>query len=366
MRDFEEYITALPKPLPNEEQERLFSLLYETKDEAIRNKLIEHNLRLCVTVAFSFYEHTKDFVSVEELFSECCKHLVRAIELYNPNMQAGSSFSNYAITHMEKKLIREVNEDKLRRLYLLNSVLTMSDEDVDLFDIVGSENLDKIVSDLERKELFEDIINYIDQKVPEKWREGFKMYLGINTEKKLSNTEIASKVGITRQWAETKFKKLTEELKTYLLNKAPSLAWRDVKKDKDEFNEKLFNEYYGINGEKIHTGVQIDQKYGYAGIKGKVVSAANKFVESGKYTQEQIDEIKQSRKGKVKQKHLDSYEYWYNSYYGLNGYEKKSAARLAFEFDYTISGIMSGIKNFKDYLANQEALMDIDESGFAK
>ena len=56
MTDYGKFIQSLPSALPSEEQERLLLEYYETKNESIRNKLIEHNLRLCAKEAADFYD----------------------------------------------------------------------------------------------------------------------------------------------------------------------------------------------------------------------------------------------------------------------------------------------------------------------
>ena len=112
----------------------------------------------------------------------------------------------------------------------------------------------------------------------------------------------------------------------------------------------LFNGYFGVNGEKLHTVKQIKQQFGVSDSAHKAKSIATKLVESGEYTQDEIEEIINSRREKSKQNYLELYSNWYNSYYGLNGYSRKSVSMLAYEFDYSISGIMAGIKRYKNYL----------------
>ena len=71
---------ALPPPLKKDEEEELVDKL-NTGEEAIRNTLIERNLRLVVYISRKF-ENTG--IDVEDLISIGTIGLIKAVNTFNP------------------------------------------------------------------------------------------------------------------------------------------------------------------------------------------------------------------------------------------------------------------------------------------
>jgi DNA-directed RNA polymerase specialized sigma subunit len=69
--DFYNYKNSLPKPLDAKEQEILLYTYSKTKDENIREKIIEHNLRLCANFALEYATKYNQIKEVEDINSEC-------------------------------------------------------------------------------------------------------------------------------------------------------------------------------------------------------------------------------------------------------------------------------------------------------
>lgn len=80
--------------------------------DALRNKIINHNLKLVVTVASKYQNHGLEF---EELFQEGILGFVRAIEKYNPDHDV--KISSYAVWWIRQKITRTLsNKARLIRL----------------------------------------------------------------------------------------------------------------------------------------------------------------------------------------------------------------------------------------------------------
>ena len=73
------YICSLPSPLSEKEESEII-LRAENGDEAARNTLVEHNLRLVVYIAKRF-DNTG--IDIEELISVGTLGLIKAVKNYN-------------------------------------------------------------------------------------------------------------------------------------------------------------------------------------------------------------------------------------------------------------------------------------------
>ena len=111
------------KPLPEEEQIKLFEELKKNDDPIIREKLILHNLRLVQWVALKYYKPGKN--ELNDLFQQGVLGLMEAIEQYDPEK---GTFANYAIWWIKNYSIKGLDAERLIRIpiYLkekVNSVI---------------------------------------------------------------------------------------------------------------------------------------------------------------------------------------------------------------------------------------------------
>lgn len=90
------YKMKYPKPLPKEEQKKLFEEYSKTKDKEIKNKLIEHNM------AFVFYLSAKYVcitgIEQEDVESYGFLGLIKAIDNYDSEKGEFSTIASYHIT----------------------------------------------------------------------------------------------------------------------------------------------------------------------------------------------------------------------------------------------------------------------------
>ena len=90
---------AFPQPLPENEERECIKKMAEG-DEAARNKLIEHNLRLVAHIVKKF-ENTKE--DNEDLISIGTIGLIKAIESYS--LGKGTKLATYAARCIENEIL---------------------------------------------------------------------------------------------------------------------------------------------------------------------------------------------------------------------------------------------------------------------
>lgn len=93
-------------PLLTAEEEKEICALVAKGNEAARNKLIESNLRLVVSVAKKYISRTK--IPFLDLVQEGNIGLIRATEKFNPEL--GYKFSTYAVWWIKQSISRAVVE----------------------------------------------------------------------------------------------------------------------------------------------------------------------------------------------------------------------------------------------------------------
>ena len=103
--DYASYIKKLPKAFDESTQNALLTKYAETKDENVRQLLIEHNLRLVASIAGKYINHSR--IEIEDLMQEGTLELMRVVDSYDPSL--GFSFSTYAINCIQGKIISTLN-----------------------------------------------------------------------------------------------------------------------------------------------------------------------------------------------------------------------------------------------------------------
>ena len=99
---------VLPPPLRQEEEQQLLQRLGQG-DEAAKQKLIEHNLRLVVYIARRF-ENTG--INLEDLISIGTIGLIKGISTFKP--EKGARLATYAARCVENAILSQRNNRRLR------------------------------------------------------------------------------------------------------------------------------------------------------------------------------------------------------------------------------------------------------------
>lgn len=421
---FEQLIKSFPEALPEEEQKALLIEYYETGSENARQKLLEHNLRLCLSTAEILHKKFNKKFSVDELFSMCYEELYRALDRYNPYNEAGATFRTFASECLKLKLLRPLSNKVADELMYVDSVQISDndDEEKDLLLNHYDESESNIPDDIGSKMFIQDIINYIDTL---KHGEILKMRLGLGYSHEHTQAEISEKVHISKQAISGKItdglkkvqnyirikyalslpkyalnpsekpkfnndeernrylfesyyalngktekspQQLSDEvylnpstIKTLILSYKSSLIPEEL--DSLSYNQTIsrsrtrkyidiFNDYYGQNGATQLSVAEIQQKYGLSSKTNSIPisNICKKLIEEGIYSEEDIAQIRNSKK-EPKSTSLDKHAELYFAYYGLNGYSRKSKVELFHDYNLTVNTINNYIQMYKNHLS---------------
>ena len=199
---------ALPQPLSKEE-ERETLIAFENGDEAARNKLIEHNLRLVVYIA-KRYETNPIFM--EDLISIGSIGLIKAVNTFKRDKNiklvtyASRCIENEILMFLRKKNRRKAEvsfDEPLNVDYDGNELL--------LSDIIGTDD-DLVTKEFEKNENRRELLKAMST-LKERERLTLQMRYGIDHEE-LTQKDIADRLGISQSYISRLEKRILAKLKT--------------------------------------------------------------------------------------------------------------------------------------------------------
>ena len=199
---------ALPQPLSKEE-ERETLIAFENGDEAARNKLIEHNLRLVVYIA-KRYETNPIFM--EDLISIGSIGLIKAVNTFKRDKNiklvtyASRCIENEILMFLRKKNRRKAEvsfDEPLNVDYDGNELL--------LSDIIGTDD-DLVTKEFEKNENRRELLKAMST-LKERERLILQMRYGIDHEE-LTQKDIADRLGISQSYISRLEKRILAILKT--------------------------------------------------------------------------------------------------------------------------------------------------------
>lgn len=179
----------------------------------------------------------------------------------------------------------------------------------------------------------------------------FESYYGLNGKEPKSIKQLQHEVGLKSTQIKIIAYKFKERMSDSKQDEPIRQRVDSVNSSKNIY-EEIFNVYYGINGYKIQERHEICSKYGISNntLSDILSRFATELIDNDQFSQEQLEQIKQSRVSRKKQQTLDKYAQAYFSYYAENGYTQKSRVQLANEFHVTLSAIDIWLKEYKKYL----------------
>lgn len=198
---------TLPLPLSKEEEEDVFSRLCKN-DEAARNILITHNLRLVVYIAKKF-ESTG--VGVEDLISIGTIGLIKAVKTFSP--QKNIKLATYASRCIENEILmhlRKINSQKNEVSIDEPLRIDWDGNELLLSDVLGTEN-DLVNKGIEDRSELELIVRYIDQ-LEDRERSIMKMRFGMLDGVEHTQKEVADEIGISQSYISRLEKKIIKRL----------------------------------------------------------------------------------------------------------------------------------------------------------
>ena len=186
---------VLPPPLKGaEEQEALEAL--EQGDEAAKQRLVEHNLRLVVYIARRF-ENTG--VNLEDLISIGTIGLIKAIGTYKLDKKI--KLATYASRCIENEILMHIRKISGQRAEVsLDEPINMDCDGNELLlsDILGTDE-DMILRPLE-DDVDICVLRQALKELPEREREIVLMRFGLEGRKELTQKEVAQKMGISQSY----------------------------------------------------------------------------------------------------------------------------------------------------------------------
>lgn len=203
---------ALPQPL-SKEDELAALIALENGDEAARNLLIEHNLRLVVYIA-KRYESNPIFM--EDLISIGSIGLIKAVNTFKRDKNirlvtyASRCIENEILMFLRKKSRRKAEvsfDEPLNVDYDGNELL--------LSDIMGTDD-DVVTKEFERKENKRELMKAM-KTLKERERLILQMRYGIEHEE-LTQKDIAQRLGISQSYISRLEKRIIAKLKVQMKN----------------------------------------------------------------------------------------------------------------------------------------------------
>ena len=194
---------ALPPPYTDEEEEIELKLL-ASGDDKVKDRLVEHNLRLVVYVARRF-ENTG--VDLDDLISVGTIGLIKAVNSFNADKNiklatyASRCIENEILMHLRKtvKIKAEVSFDEPINSDYEGNELLLSDVMGTDGDVVYKKIEGGVESDLLLKAL---------KKLNDREREIIEMRYGLRGDDELTQREVADKLGISQSYISRLEKKI--------------------------------------------------------------------------------------------------------------------------------------------------------------
>lgn len=421
----------LPKKLDDDEQIKLFEEYAKNHSAQIKDKLLEHNLRLCSNFAITYCTNNDLMEMVDDVYSESVIYLSKAIDYYDVNKGfAFSTFANRAFYNHMKSWHNKMQRDALANRFDTNLFTTEYEEkeyeEDGLFSLLRDSNESTIAEDYADSQIIAELLAFIDDIDDETTKTIVKMYTGIGFEKKMSKLSISKELNMSIYNVDTIIKHFQNDCRKFLIknhpdsygymskdlakNKRKTFASLDernqyivdaylgnnteqknlieisaevglshrtlyatIKKFIDKYNtsdqsnvrlkgkrkypievsRQIFDKYYGLNGEEI---LPMDKILSQLKINSENIARHYlsdyklELIEQGVYTAEQLEQMTKERRVILRNARLKQYEYEYNSYYGLNGYEKKTPAQLGAEANCSFNTIYMHIEVYKKHL----------------
>ena len=202
----------LPAPLKgNEEQAALEAL--EQGDEAAKQLLSEHNLRLVVFIARRF-ENTG--VNLEDLISIGTIGLIKAVGTYRRDKNI--KLATYSSRCIENEILMHIRKISGQKAEIsLDEPINMDYDGNELLlsDILGTD--EDVVSSALEDDVDLCLLRQALRELPTREREIVLMRYGLEGRKELTQKEVAQKMGISQSYISRLEKRIMQRLKKEIL-----------------------------------------------------------------------------------------------------------------------------------------------------
>jgi RNA polymerase sporulation-specific sigma factor len=203
---------VLPPPLKGQQEQDMLEAL-ERGEEAAKQKLIEHNLRLVVYIARRF-ENTG--INLEDLISIGTIGLIKAIGTYRLDKKI--KLATYASRCIENEILMHIRKIAGQKAEVsLDEPINMDHDGNELLlsDILGTE--EDVVSGRMEDAVDIQVLRQALRELPEREREIVLMRYGLVGRKELTQKEVAQKMGISQSYISRLEKRIMLKLRKEIL-----------------------------------------------------------------------------------------------------------------------------------------------------
>lgn len=196
---------TLPEPLTAEEE----NLLLNQKDEAAKEKLIVHNLRLVVYIARKFDTAP---TGIEDLISIGTIGLIKAVNTFCPDKNI--KLATYASRCIENEILMHLRKISSRRSEISIDEPLNTDWDGNellLSDVLGSEP-DEVGRGIEQEDERHQLNNFVCA-LPPRERQIMEMRFGMNGYPEYTQKQVADTLGISQSYISRLEKRIIVKLK---------------------------------------------------------------------------------------------------------------------------------------------------------
>ena len=202
----------LPPPLKGQEEADTLEQL-EQGDEAAKQRLIEHNLRLVVYIARRF-ENTG--VNLEDLISIGTIGLIKGIGTYRRDKNI--KLATYASRCIENEILMHIRKIACQKAEIsLDEPINMDYDGNELLlsDILGTD--ENIVTGRLEDAVDLHILRQALKELPQREREIIQMRYGLDGYRELTQKEVAQKLRISQSYISRLEKRIMQRLKQEML-----------------------------------------------------------------------------------------------------------------------------------------------------
>ena len=203
---------VLPPPLKGAEELSALEAM-ERGDEAAKQRLVEHNLRLVVYIARRF-ENTG--TGLEDLISIGTIGLIKAISTYR--LDRNIKLATYASRCIENEILMHIRKISCQKTEIsLDEPINMDYDGNELLlsDVLGTDD-DTVTGKLE-DDVDLMVLRQSLRELPEREREIICMRYGLEGRKELTQKEVAQKMGISQSYISRLEKRIMLRLKKELI-----------------------------------------------------------------------------------------------------------------------------------------------------
>ena len=201
--------TAFPKPLTREEETALIERMAQGEGEA-REKLIEHNLRLCAHIA---RKYTVPGCDTDDLISIGTVGLIKGINTYKAG--TGTQLSTYCARCIENEILMCLRASQKRKgdVSLHEPIGTDAEgNDMTLIDVLGTD-AGAVHDEVEQRISLSGVQRLVREGLRGREKTVIEMRYGLLDGRVYAQQEIAKKLGISRSYISRIEKKALERLK---------------------------------------------------------------------------------------------------------------------------------------------------------